>query len=294
MKWFFAINDSAKRFELYSQMIKVAVYTANHNTSLEAFCIYDGEENELTSWLRKNHVKIIFHRTPHYQKLQNIGGSHFTIGTGAFLRVEIPQIVAMNGIKDEYVLYTDADVMFIKDVTEDFKDINCEYFAVAPEKDYDSRNTMNTGVMYMNTKNLLECHQEFNQFIRKNLRKFCKVAFDQGGYSRFFRGKWDWLDATLNWKAYWHRNEQAKIIHFHGPKPNHFEFSKTVTPKLAKLTNEFFWQNKKIWQDTYNQILLGEQSCQGGLKESQLRLQQMQLELDIYQFRLSQIQEKLI
>ncbi|NET17520.1 MAG: hypothetical protein F6K08_34215 [Okeania sp. SIO1H6] len=293
MKWFFAINDAAVRFELYSQMIKVAVYTANHNTSLEPFCIYDGEENDLTDWLRKNHVKIIFHRTPHYQKLQTIGGDHFTIGSGAFLRVEIPQIVATNGIEDEYVLYTDTDIIFLKDVTEDFRDINCEYFAVAPEKDYESRNTMNTGVMYMNTKKLLECHQKFNQFIRGNLRTLCKQAFDQGAHQRFFRGKWNWLDATLNWKAYWHRNEQAKIIHFHGPKPNQFEFRNTIKPKLIRLTNKFFWQNRKIWRETYNQILLREHNDIGGLKESQLRLQQMQVELDIYQVRLSQIQAKL-
>lgn len=294
MKWFFAINDASRRFELYSQLIKVAVYTANHNTSLEPFCIYDGKENDLTAWLRKNHVKIIFHRTPHYQKLQTIGGSHFTIGSGAFLRVEIPQIIAINGIEDEYVLYTDADVMFMKDVTEDFKDINCEYFAVAPEKDYDSRDTMNTGVMYMNTKKLLECHQEFNQFISKRLRLLCKKAFEQGAYNIFFKGKWDWLDATLNWKHYWHKSEPAKIIHFHGLKPNQFEFSQTIPPKLAKFTNQSFWQNRKIWQNTYNQILLQEQNCLGALKQSELRLRQMQIELDVYQFRLKQIQAKLM
>ncbi len=289
MKWFFAINDFAKRFESYSQMIKVAVYTANHNTSLEPFCIYDGEENDLTSWLRKNNVKIIFHRSPHYQKLKTIGGSHFTIGSGAFLRVEIPQIIAVNGIEDKYVLYTDADIMFIKDVTEYFQNINCEYFAVAPEKHYDRRDTMNTGVMYMNTKKLLECHQEFNQFISNNLRQLCKQAFDQGAYNRFFKGKWAWLDATTNWKAYWHKNEQAEILHFHGPKPNQLEFNKTLPSKLVKFTNKFFWQNRKIWQNTYNQILLEEQNCIGGLKESELRLHQMQIELDVYQFRLKQI-----
>ena len=32
MKWFFAINEASQGFEIYSQMIKVAVYTAQQNT----------------------------------------------------------------------------------------------------------------------------------------------------------------------------------------------------------------------------------------------------------------------
>lgn len=42
------------------------------------------------------------------------------IAVGVFLRVEIFKIVEIYGIKDEYVLYIDCDVMFFNDMVNYF------------------------------------------------------------------------------------------------------------------------------------------------------------------------------
>ena len=42
---------------------------------------------------------------------------------------------------------------------------------------------------------------------------------DQGAYNEYFQGAFNCLTYPLfNWKPYWVENEDAKIIHFHGPK----------------------------------------------------------------------------
>lgn len=260
MKWFFGVNDFSNYFENYSQLIKVAVYTANKNTTLEPFCIYDGQENELTKWLRKNNVNIIFHRSPHYQQLKQSFPHAFPTASGAFLRVEIPKIVEMQGFKDEYVLYTDCDVMFLHDVVDYLQNLTCKYFAIAPQENpKDWVNQVNTGVMYMNTKNLLDVHEDFNKFIDQNLGQLLKKSYDQGAYKRYFRGKWDRLDLTMNWKPYWEINQEIKILHFHGPKPIPSQLETIKNNQLPSnhpyitmgLINDNFWYHTKVWQDAY-------------------------------------------
>lgn len=44
---------------------------------------------------------------------------------------------------------------------------------------------------------------------------------DQGAIRRHFAGAWEALPETMNWKPYWGRNDDACIVHFHGPKPTH-------------------------------------------------------------------------
>ena len=256
MKWFFAINEASPGFKIYSQMIKVAVYTALQNTSLEPYCIYDGEDNELTDWLQKNGVKIIYHRTPHYEKLQTQHPLYSTVAFGAFLRIEIPKIVEIYEIPDEYVFYTDCDVMFFDDVVDYLQGITCEYLAATPEHDPNNWEHLNSGVLYMNVKNLQKIQKEFDDFIDKNLDQILQLAYDQGAYNLFFKDRWDRLDIQLNWKSYWNFSPEAKIIHFHGPKPTQAEEirSKTAPASSMLFANGFYWLNTEIWQFTYEKI----------------------------------------
>ena len=72
-------------------------------------------------------------------------------------------------MEDEYVLYTDCDVMFMDQVTEDLEKLSCRYFAVAPEFDSKDYQLMNTGVMLMNLKNLIAVEEKFRKFLVSNL-----------------------------------------------------------------------------------------------------------------------------
>lgn len=88
MKWYFASNDKSESFY---PLIKGAVNSALKNTSLDPHFLYDGEENELTEWLRNKGVKVIPHRVSFYDALKN----HYpeialNVASGAFLRCDIP------------------------------------------------------------------------------------------------------------------------------------------------------------------------------------------------------------
>jgi len=144
MKWFFALNESSPSWVEDVKLTKVAVYTALQNTSLEPFCVYDGSENALTDWLRSQGVKVIHHRTCHYDKLAALGDRHLQIGAGSFLSVEVPKVAEKIGL-EEPLLLTDIAVMFMKNVVEYLQEVKFDYLAVAR----DSENQINSQLLLL-------------------------------------------------------------------------------------------------------------------------------------------------
>ncbi|MEI2419547.1 class I SAM-dependent methyltransferase, partial [Arthrospira platensis SPKY2] len=255
MKWFFAFNEEGPKFQDFAKMVKVAVATAQEKTSLEPFCIYDGSENDLTSWLKNRKVNLIFHRTPHYDRFKNnMVDQSFRTACGAYLRVEIPKIIEQYDISDEYVLYTDCDVLFVNDVVDYLKSLQCRYFGAVPEPRH-SLKPLNSGVLYLNVKKMQEVYNDFNDLIKSRNGMF--PAFDQGAYNQFFENKWDQLDISMNWRSYWEHNPNAKVLHFHGPKPTQVEAikNKTIPPHQRPLVNQNFWSSTKLWTNKYQELL---------------------------------------
>lgn len=269
MKWFFALNEKGNDFSNYADMVKVAVYTALEKTSLEPHFIYDGGENELTGWLRRRNVKIINKRSFLFEDLKRESEKRNTnllldIGTGAFLRLEVPQIVKEQNYPDKFVLYTDVDVMFEAEVCDYLQKLKPKYFAVAPESSQSDYKTMNSGVMFMNVESLLKDDAVFRDYVRDNLSVLVDQAFDQGAYRAFYRrrnrvlrkifgNKWDKLKIEYNWKPYWGKSAEARIVHFHGPKPHQREdlFSDTVSEHLKgilSLANGAYIDYEKEWR----------------------------------------------
>lgn len=214
MKWYFASNSDSK---LYEPLIKAAVESALKNTTLEPHFLYDGKPDELTEWLENRGVKVIYHRVSFYDVLKKAYSKNdLYIPAGAYLRCEIPTIEN----DDMVVLYTDCDVLFLKDVNEENAP-HPEYFACSSQFKKTDFVDFNTGVMFMNVKKLAESYDEFVQFIRKNVGKF--DVLDQSAYQQFYGVKNEPLDVKFNHKPYWGVDEQAVILHYHGPKPVHFE-----------------------------------------------------------------------
>ena len=151
----------------------------------------------------------------------NYDNTKLAIARGAFLRIDIPVIAKKNNWDDSYIFYTDCDVMFTENWNQEFNLIKCKYFSVAPEIDIKNFNDFNTGAMIMNIKNLYEVKDDFNQFIVSNIEECLSQAFDQTAYQIFFSESFDRLDPVYNWKTYWGKNSNAKLIHFHGLKPHH-------------------------------------------------------------------------
>lgn len=233
----------------------VAVHTAQRHTTLEPHCIYDGNENDFTAWLRKHDVRIIQHRSFVHDALEELGrrkqNPHLAAAlSGAFSRVELPAIVRQTG-GSRRVLYTDCDVMFFDDVVPELEANACAYFAVAPESVRDDFVNMNTGVMLMNTERLGESLPAFQEYISKNLAALEAEAWDQAAYRWFYRDKagpmWDRLRPELNWKPYWGENPDAKIVHFHGPKPFQLDYIDSLWPELKGLTGGAFLIEVEKW-----------------------------------------------
>jgi lipopolysaccharide biosynthesis glycosyltransferase len=255
MQWFFALTEDSTAFRQYAEMIKVAVHTAKRFTSLVPHCIYDGGENEFTEWLAKQEVRIVPHRSFVREQLEELGrqkgNAHLAAAlSGAFSRVELPQLVESLGGAGR-VLYTDCDVIFRGEVVPELEANRCAYFAVAPESAQEDYVNMNTGVMLMNTERLRESLPRFRGYISENLAELERESWDEAAYRWYYRDSngplWDRLRPELNWKPYWGENPQAKIIHFHGPKPFQRDHIDTHWPELKSLTGGAFPELVAQW-----------------------------------------------
>lgn len=230
MKWYFACNDRSEKF---FTLIKSAVDSALKNTTLKPVFLYDGEENELTKWLRERNVQIIPHRVSFYDQLKNhYDDNNLIVASGTFLRCDIPIIEK----EDDFVLYTDCDVIFLKDFKTDLKP---EYFACSSQNKKNDFKNFNAGVMLMNVKKLREDYENFCEFIKNNLKSF--YVFDQTAYQIFYSDKVTKLPIIFNYKPYWGINNDAVILHFHGAKP----YSFTTEESLKYFPNSYLWLYKK-------------------------------------------------
>ncbi|WP_234744992.1 hypothetical protein [Burkholderia sp. WTPI3] len=217
-KWYFCLSESSidRANHGWRDLIAVAVNSALANTNFEPYLIYDGVDSHFLDFLRAKGVNIIFHRVGFYDALAKRDESepgYLAIASGAFLRTEIPLIEK----EDEFVLYTDCDVIFRGQ--PNFSGIRPELFACAPQAamaDYD--NDANSGVLVINVPKMRESYKEFSDFIVRNLNAGWPGC-DQENYRRFYHGKWDRLPLGMNWKPYWGVGDDATIVHWHGPKP---------------------------------------------------------------------------
>ncbi len=243
MQWYFALTEDSTAFRQYAEMVMVAVHTAKKATSLEPHCVYGGD-NDFTAWLGKHGLRIIWHRSFVREALEELGrqrqNPHLGAAlSGAFSRVEFPDIAKEIG-GDERVLYTDCDVMFLGEVAPELEANACRLFAVAPESVRDDYVNMNIGVMLMNTERLRESLPEFREYVSKNLAALEVESWVEAAYRWFYRDEsgpmWDRLRPELNWKPYWGENPEAKIIHFHGPKPYQRDHIDSHWPELREHT----------------------------------------------------------
>lgn len=226
MKWVFATNEQSLQSERedWPRLIRAAVNSAKCNTSLDPILLYDGAEIELIRDLKADGVTVIQHRSSLYPFLKDFHSrkdpQNFQIASGAFLRIDVPVL-----FRDEFVLYTDCDVIFLRDV--DIAEIRPNCFACAPERNRGDKKNINTGVMLMNTRALRQDHGDFCAFIQNNYSNL--VSYDQGAYLSFYKDRYEILPDEMNWKPYWGYDSGATIVHFHGPKP------RTVLGLLAGL-----------------------------------------------------------
>lgn len=227
MKCYICLTDSISIRKDYLDLLKVTLISARKNTSLKLVCLYDGKTDDAAyKLLEEYQVEIILHPIPYKQELMEIYPKEWMnkeLGKqidynrifGTFMRMEIPMIEK----EEEYVLYTDMDVIFNHDIRlEDLP--RPKYLAAAPEfeKDIRKMSMFNAGILLLNINGMKEKYQEFLTMMNKRQRNSINL-FDQGYLNELCFKDMEILPNEYNWKPYWGINEEAKIIHFHGMKP---------------------------------------------------------------------------
>ena len=110
---------------------------------------------------------------------------------------------------------------------------------------------MNTGVMLMNTDRLRESLPKFREYVSENLADLERESWDEAAYRWYYRDEkgplWDRLRPELNWKPYWGESPEAKIIHFHGPKPFQHKYIDSHWPELRSLTGGAYDTEVERW-----------------------------------------------
>ena len=214
MKWYFGINEQGVSSDA-GHLARLAVISAQRNTDLKPHLLYRGERNRFTAWMEDRGVTVI-DTLPQFEPVlrRAINGGWYPSGlTGHWLRTEICHIEQ----QDEFVLYTDVDVIFLRSI--DLGRLRPRFFACAPETRIDERTHFSSGVMLMNVPALRADYPRLRATIEARFLEGPRVPFhDQAIYNSVYAGQWDLLDPVYNWKPYWAANPSAAIFHFHGPK----------------------------------------------------------------------------
>lgn len=214
MKWYLGLNEAGTHSEL-GLHARIAVSSALSRTDLEPHLLYTGARNDFTEWMEARGVRVIDVDIRFENEINVLAaqGRYPKALLGHWLRSQICLLETV----DEFVAYTDCDVLFVRH--PDFGHIRPEYFACAPEFKVDNWNYCNTGAMVINVPSLRRTYPEFHEFVVSGMRQGRGHMFnDQAAYNELYRRRWERLDPRFNWKPYWGINEAAPIIHFHGPK----------------------------------------------------------------------------
>ncbi len=214
IKWYFATDESGSSGES-GLHARLAVLSALQNTRLKPHLITTGFRNAFTAWMEAHGVRIIEGKQPLAATIGEMAdaGRYSRSYAGHWLRCEIPLIEN----EDEFVLYTDCDVVFLRGIR--MRTIRPPLLACAPEFKMEGADYFNSGVMWMNVAGLRDASPTFLAFARDEIRKLDgEVYHDQFAYNAFFRDRWTSLDPKFNWKPYWNDIDRASILHFHGAK----------------------------------------------------------------------------
>jgi hypothetical protein len=231
LKWYFCYNQASTAW--FSDMIKVAVTSAKTNTRLLPNCVYDGEPTPLTVWLKDQGVQIHQSQVPFQKRLFDDDVMERNKGTGYrpesakgfYLPLQIPVVEEA----DEHVLYTDCDVMFLRD--PDLAQIRPTSIAAVPEvADLSAPsparvlNGFNSGVMVINVPAMRNRLPDLMRMLDENgYFNFVDTGatYDQGLLNLGFKSEWGTLPPIYNWRVFYGVNPDASVVHWHGPKPAH-------------------------------------------------------------------------
>eukprot|EP01025_Chloroclados_australasicus_P054071 TRINITY_DN6405_c0_g1_i1.p1 TRINITY_DN6405_c0_g1~~TRINITY_DN6405_c0_g1_i1.p1 ORF type:complete len:769 (-),score=34.50 TRINITY_DN6405_c0_g1_i1:335-2494(-) len=235
LPWVFTYNSWSTSLDY---MLIGAVRSALAHGSLKPYCMYTGNKNaSIYKWMSRQGVEIIVHRPSWIIKLAESNTksvnysqvhSHLYSNTegivGTFQRIDIPILPEL--MQYDFVLYTDTDVFFRGPVTLDsFPQPLPKAVGMGPEM----RDAFpyNAGIALWNLNSLRKTHDQLVEFILTSSDALYWEGYgpvDQGALNKFYEEEirnWK-LPKIFNQKPYHLYQEDAVIVHFHGPKPHHY------------------------------------------------------------------------
>jgi hypothetical protein len=216
MRWYFGIDEGGSQ-GVIGDMAKLAVLSAKAVGGLEPVLLYHGGQTPFCDWMRKQGVQIIETRPSFWDQAEAAikAGTFVPHTIGHWLRVMIPQIET----RDEYVLYTDCDVIFLRRF--DWASLRPPVITAGPEMTETSWSYFNSGVMMLNIPALRATYPAFEAEIVTQITSGAKPNYDdQYALNKFYEGHWQRLTPLCNYKPYWPRRDDAAVLHWHGPKPD--------------------------------------------------------------------------
>lgn len=213
MKWFFTLNDFSK--EWLSKSIDVML--ATRPKWFEPICLADCSTLpcypgvEVIPWqvTFANSLRSLWERTA----LTIMPNTNGQLHTAPFIPLDIPYICDKIGVKDECVLTTHIDIMFMGEC-EGLKKIRPELAAAMrdvigpnPQHIGDSVLLLNPAAMLTRRERMLE-----------HIAQLTTPTDSEMVFNAIYPDASE-LPADYHWPQYWGPRATAEIIHFCGPKP---------------------------------------------------------------------------
>ena len=281
LKWVFSLTLKSDKEKDFLQMAKVAVASALEETHLDPVCLLHIPKRnqheewvlDVVSWLEGAGVVVVEH-VPRCASIlkkvfrDNIMQAHHTRSplysdyygmVGTFMRFDIPQL----GFIDDYVLYTDADVMFTSDISlRDFPQLP-KFFLMgweSPSEEWYG----NAGVTLFNVNGMRRTYDALmnatfsEESINSGLLFGEFGPLDQGALNQFYYGSSDIVSPfEINHRPYWGLQDvtqKVSLLHFHGPKPKDY-LSHLLAPNSSnRLFDSIFASCDSFGDDCYRWI----------------------------------------
>jgi len=236
--WVFAVRGKNK---MYDEMMKVAVQSALQETSLLPYVMVHPDEAKYdrVTWLRSKGVQVCVHRPKWEPRLLEIlhhstdsarKASHLysvpEMVLGTFFRLDIAVLPEL--LQFEHVLYTDTDVLFNNDITDMQGEGLTLPSTIQLAIETPNLAVLNAGVFFASMRFLRKTHSGLIQALlsSESIDYGSYGPGDQGLLNMYYEKELKTVgllsEKLFNAKAYSATN-QARIVHFHGPKPSDYE-----------------------------------------------------------------------
>lgn len=257
MRTVFCLDDK----ETYLTLLKVAVRSLRkvQGEDSPCLCVYAGNDASLLKALAAENIPVARYKP-------RLDVTRFTpLGqacAGCFLKLELALVPEL--ADDDYVLYCDTDVLFYRPVDELFvqrptymgmaREYTAPFFHAHEQLFYELNGRRYTVPMpfpiwtYSSGVSLFHLEQLRKHALMEHFMAFCRENeahignLDQSLLNYFFGKRISKLEDRWNCPPY--RKEcldQARIVHFHGPKP--------WEKKMPDLRVNHFDAMRAVWKD---------------------------------------------